>query len=103
MLHLRSSGHPVSRATSALDRGSSKSKKGGMLSVHYNGDVSTAQLSFRTVASVKQLSIFGAISDWCEETGSANLRSFVFQHGGTRSDNRMNSWIAESHPKSCRF
>ena len=58
---------PILRATSALDRGSLKSKKGGKLSIHYNGDSSTAELPFRTIISVNQLSVYGAISDWCEE------------------------------------
>ena len=40
-----------SNKTSALDRGSLKSKKGGKLSIHHNGD----------------FSVYGAISDWCEE------------------------------------
>ena len=34
MLYLRDSGRPVLRATSALDRGLLKSKKGGKLSIH---------------------------------------------------------------------
>ena len=33
------SGHPVFRATSALDRGSLKSKKGGKLSIHFDSDL----------------------------------------------------------------
>ena len=83
MLHLRERGHLVFRATSALDRGSLKSKKGGKLSIPYNGALSTAELSFRTVISVNDLSVHGAISDRCEETGSAILTLFVFQHGET--------------------
>ena len=67
MLHLRESRHPVFRATSALDRGSLKSKSGGELSIHHNGDLSTAELFFCTVFSVNRLSVHGATSDWCEE------------------------------------
>ena len=62
MLNLGESGHPVFRATSALDRGN-----GGKLPVHYNGDLSNAELLFRTITLVNQLSAYGAISDWCEE------------------------------------
>ena len=58
MLHLR---------TSALDRGSLKSKGGGKLSIHYNGDSSTAELLFRVIVSVDELSVHGAVSGWCEE------------------------------------
>ena len=55
MLHLRESGHPIFQATSALDRGSLQSKKGGKLPIHYNGDLSTRELLFRTIISVNQL------------------------------------------------
>ena len=67
MLHLRESGHPVFRATSPLGRGFLKSKKGGKISIHYNGDSTTAELLFRTIISVNQLSVYGATSAWCEE------------------------------------
>ena len=63
-------GHPVFRTTSTLDRGFLKqSKKGGRLSVRYTGDLSKAELFFffGTIISVNQLSVYGAISDWCEE------------------------------------
>ena len=49
MLHLRESGHPIFRAASALDRGS------------------IAEMLCRTIISVSQLSVHGAISDRCEE------------------------------------
>ena len=44
MLTLRGNGNPAFRATSAMDRGLLKSKKGGKLSIHYNGDLSHAEL-----------------------------------------------------------
>ena len=58
---------PAFRATRASGRGSLKSKKGGQLSIHYNGDSSTAEFLCRTTIPVSQLSVYGAISDWCEE------------------------------------
>ena len=67
MLHLRGSGHPKFRATSALDRGSSEGKGGGTLSIHYNGDSTTAESLFRIIISVNQLSVYGAIADWCQK------------------------------------
>ena len=63
MLHRRESGHPIFRATCALDRGSLNSRGGGKLSIHYNGDSTTAELLFRIIISVN-LSVYGAISDW---------------------------------------
>ena len=35
--------------------------------MHYSGDMSKAELLFRTIISVSQLSVHGAISDWCGE------------------------------------
>ena len=58
---------PLFRATIALDRGFLKSKKGGKLQIHCNGDLSNAELLFRTMIYVSQLSVFGAIADWCGE------------------------------------
>ena len=67
MIKFRESGHPVYRATSPLSRGTLKSKGGGKLSVHFCANRDTIQTVFRTIISVNQLSIFGAISDVCEE------------------------------------
>ena len=67
MLNFRRSGYPVFRGSSWFNRGTLKSKGGGKLSIHYYGDSDTAELIFRTIVSVIQLSIYGAVSDWCEE------------------------------------
>ena len=67
MTNLSESGHPPVRGTSALSRGSLKSKEGGKPSIHYNGDSATAELVLRIIISVNQLSINGAVSDRCEE------------------------------------
>ena len=56
------SGHTKFRGTSALARGSLQRK----LSIHHSGDSTTAEL-FRIIMSVNQLSVYGAVSDWCEE------------------------------------
>ena len=60
------SGHPVFRASSALDLGFLK-WKGGTCMIHFSGDHSNADLSFRTIKSANQFSIYGAIADWCDE------------------------------------
>ena len=67
MINFRESRHPVFRGSSALNRGTSKSKGGGKLLIYYCDDSDTAELIFRTSVSVNQLSIYGAVSDWCEE------------------------------------
>ena len=58
---LGESGHPVFRATSPLSRGMLKSKCGGKLSIHFCADGETIETVFRTIISVKQLSIYGAV------------------------------------------
>ena len=67
MIKFGESGHPVFRATSPLSRGTLKSKGGGQISIHFCADGDTIETVFRTIISVSQLSIFGAVSDVCEE------------------------------------
>ena len=85
MIHLRESGHPIYFEEQVhWTEDLWKSKGGGKLPIHYKGDSTTATLLFRTIISVNQLSVYGAVSDWCEETCTADFRSFVFQYGETR-------------------
>ena len=44
-----------------------KSKGGGKLSIHYCADLETIQTVFRTITSVNQLSLYGAVAEMCEE------------------------------------
>ena len=75
MIKLRESGHPVFRATSPLSRGTLKSKGGGKLSVHFCADGGTIETVFRTIISVHELSIFGAVSDLCDEYSTCQART----------------------------
>ena len=68
-------GHPICRATSALDRGQSKSKGAGRLSIHFCADEATIETIFRTIISVNQISIYGAVADLCEEFGQTLIDS----------------------------
>ena len=67
MITFAESGHPVFRSTSPLSRGVLKSKGDGKLSIHLCADGDTVETVFRTIISVNQLSIYGAVSDLCEE------------------------------------
>ena len=67
MVTLAESGHPVFRATSPLSRGVLRSKGGGKLSIHYCADSATIETVFRTITSVNQLSLYGAVAEMCEE------------------------------------
>ena len=75
MIKFSESGHPVFRATSPLSRGTLKSKGGGKLSIHFCADGDTIETVFRTIISVNQLSIYGAVSDLCEEYSACQTRT----------------------------
>ena len=67
MLHLAESRYPVFRATSAFERGKLRSKEKGKKSIHFNGSDEAVELILRTIFSVNQLSIYGAVADSCKE------------------------------------
>ena len=75
MINFGESGHPVFLATSPLSRGTLKSKGGGKLSIHFCADGGTIETVFRTIISVNQLSIYGAVSDLCEEYSACQTRT----------------------------
>ena len=75
MLTFAESGHPVFRASSPLSRGVLTSKGGGKLSTHYCADQETIKTVFLTIISVKQLSLYGAVADMCEECESSHDRT----------------------------
>ena len=75
LIKFRESGYPVFRATSPLSRGTLKSKGGGKLSIHFCADGDTIETVFRAIISVNQLSIYGAVSDVCEEYGTCQTRT----------------------------
>ena len=63
------------RATSPLSRDQLKSKGGGKLSIHYCADQDTITTVFRTITSVNQLSLYGAVAEMCEEYESFHDRT----------------------------
>ena len=67
MIKFGESGLPVFRATSPLSS--------GKLSIHFCADGDTIETVFRTIISVNQLSINGAVSDLCEENKSCHERT----------------------------
>ena len=52
-----------------------KIKGGGQLSIHFCADEGTIETVFRTIISVNQLSIYGAVADLCEEYKSCHVRT----------------------------
>ena len=75
MLTFAESGHPVFQATSPLSRGVLESKGGGKLSIHYCVDFATIETVFRTIISVNQLGLYGAVAEMCEEYESCHDRT----------------------------
>ena len=75
MIKFAESGHPVFRATSPLSRGRLKSKGGGKLSIHFCADLETIETVFRTITSVNQLSLYGAVAEMCEEYSTFHDRT----------------------------
>ena len=75
MIKFSESGHPVFRATSPVSRGTLRSKGGGKLSMHFCADGGTIETVFRTIISVNQLTIYGAVSDLCEEYKGCHVRT----------------------------
>ena len=67
MLEFGESKHAVFRATTPLSRGQLKSKGHGKLSIHYAANLETIETVFRTITSVNQLSLYGAVVEMCEE------------------------------------
>ena len=75
MIKFRESGHAVFRATSPFSRGTLKSKGGGKLSIHFCADGDSIETVFRTIISVNQRSIYGAVSDVCKEYSTCQTKT----------------------------
>ena len=61
------SGHPVLRASSASERGELDSKDDGKKSTQFDDNKGNIEMLLRTVLSVNQFSIYGALADWCKK------------------------------------
>ena len=83
MLEFAESGHPMFRATSPLSRGQLKSKGHGKLSIHYCADLETIKTVVRTIISVDQLSLYGAVAEICEEYETFHDRTAQTRCGRT--------------------
>ena len=61
------SGHPIFRASSVFERRDLGSKGHGKKSTHFNENEGHIELLLRTVISVNQLSMYGAVADLRKE------------------------------------
>ena len=91
-------GHPVFKGISALSRGILKRKQ-NRDTIHFNADSSNTELLFRTVHLANQLSIYGAVSSWCEEFGQTpNGKESTSEKSG--AEEKEQSWKEFGSPKS---
>ena len=98
MIKFSESGHPVFRATSPLSRSQLKSKGVGKLSIHCCADLDTIKTVFRTIISVDQLSLHGAVAEMCEEYQSFYDRTGQPVVGGQSSSSFVGSVIKTNVP-----
>ena len=75
LVEFAESGCPIFRATPPLSRGKLKSKGHGKLSIHFAATQETIETIFRIIVSANQLSLYGAVSEMCEEYESLHDRS----------------------------
>ena len=84
MVNFAESGHPVFRVSSPLSRGTLKRKGRGKLSEQTSSALKKERLKlFRTTISVYELSIYGAVSDLCDEYSACQGRTVKTCFGGT--------------------
>ena len=101
MLEFSESGHPLFRATRPLSQGYLKSKGHGKLSIHYCADMKTIETVFRTIISVNQLSLYGAVAEICEEYETFHNRTEQPVVGGQPSSSFVPSVIKTEVPLDC--
>ena len=94
-------GCPIFRATTPLSRGQLKSKGHGKLLIHIAADQETIETIFRIIVSAKQLSLYGAVSDTCEEYESLHERTGRPVVMGQSSSSLVLSVIKTEVPLDC--
>ena len=68
MQRIKETGHLVFKSISVWSRGILKQNK-GKSTIHFNGDSMNTELWFQTIHSVNQLSVYGAVANWCRQIG----------------------------------
>ena len=101
MLEFAESRHPIFRATSPLSRGQLKSKCHGKLSIHFGADLETIKTVFRTIISVNQLSLYGAVAQTCGEYETFHDRAWRPVVRGQSSSSFVPSVIKTEVPLDC--
>ena len=81
----KETGHPEFKSISALSRGILKQKT-GKTSIHFNRDSMNTELLFQTIHSVNQLSVYGAVVNWCYQLGSTEEEKGTSQYSCGQQD-----------------
>ena len=104
MATFRERGYLIFCGTTPLTRGTLKSKGEGKTSIHDHAEAGTADLLLRTFFSVDQLSIYGAVADWCDElTQRAEARpSLSSGRPETQSRTRLVTGLLKFRLRLCR-
>ena len=85
----KGTGHPVFKSISALSRGNLR-RMMNRDSKHFNTDALNKELVCRTLHSANQLSIHGAVSNWCEEFGlKPNERKLTSERFKTKENEQI--------------
>ena len=88
----KETGHPVFTSASALSRGILR-RVMGKDSIHFSTDASITVFLSESFTQANQLSIYGAVSNWCEEFG---LTSCEKEHISDMSASKQNEKILKS-------
>ena len=75
LIEFAESGCPIFHATRTLSRGRLKSKGHGKLSIHYAADLEKIETIFRIIVSANHHSLYGAITEKCEEYETLHERT----------------------------
>ena len=84
----RCCGHPVFRGSSALERGDLQIKGKDKTTIHFNGSDKTVKVILRTIISVNELSVYGAVADMCDEL-ARDISKISEDTGGTCRSERF--------------
>ena len=101
LIEFAESGCPIFRATTPLSRGHLKSKGRGELSIHYAADQDTIETIFRMIVSANQFSLYGAVTEICEEYESLHERTGRPVVMGQSSSSLVLSVIKTEVPLDC--
>ena len=96
VLRFKETGHPVFTSANALSCGILRMLK-GKETTHFNEDASNTELLFRIIHFVNQPSIYGGVSNWCEQFGLTE------DEKGTRKNSRQKRIREERNTEESEF